>query len=131
MRTSIRIVRKSWSGLKNALSLDDEDFQNRALIKQGLKSLKESKFLKDFKIEKREIDTFYVLEYDILNNANKIADLTDAIPPEPAILQDKKEGVTDGDKTVTDGDKTVTDGDKTVTDGDKTVTDGEGGSEIV
>jgi hypothetical protein len=121
----------TYKTIKDAMSLDDEDKQNRALIKQGLKSLKESKFLKDFKIENRENDTFYILTYDILNNDNKIADLTDITTSEPAILQDDKKGVTHGDKTVTHGDKTVTHGDKTVTHGDKTVTHGEGVSEIV
>ena len=120
----------AYKTLKNSLGLDDEDFKNRELIKTGLKSLKESKFLKDFKIENRESDTFYILIYDILNNDNKINNLIDITPQEPAILADKKDGVTDGDKTVTDGDKTVTDGDKTVTDGDKTVTDGERGYQI-
>ena len=95
----------AYKTLKNSLGLDDEDKHNKALIQQGLKSLKESKFLKDFKIENREIDTFYILTYDILNNDNKITYLTDVAPQEPAILADDKKGVTDGDQTVTDGDR--------------------------
>ena len=86
----------AYKTLKDALSLSDEDFKNRELIKQGLNFLKESKFIKDFKIENREIGIFYILTYDILNNDNKIAYLTDVAPSEPAILSD-------GDKRVPDG----------------------------
>ena len=99
----------AYKTLKNALSLDDEDFQNRALISQGLKSLKESKFLKDFKIENREIDTFYILTYDILINDNKIAELTDVTPSEPAILKALSDTLHDNGETLYDGGETLHD----------------------
>ena len=90
--------------LKDAIGLDDENFQNKALVRQGLNELKNIKFIKDFKIENREIDTFYILTYDILNNDNKINNLIDVTTSKPAILKDGDNLVCDGDKKVCDGD---------------------------
>ena len=104
--------------LKDAIGLDDENFQNKALVRQGLNELKNIKFIKDFKIENRFDDIFYILKYGVLNDVNKDVALLDVTPPEPANLQRLKEVVCDGDNMVCDGDNMVCDGDNMVCDGD-------------
>ena len=72
----------SYETLRNSLGLEDEDFKNRELIKQGLNILKKQEFLKDFHVEKRDNDIFYLITYGY------------------------KKTVNDGDKTVNDGEDT-------------------------
>ena len=121
----------SYSTIKDAIGLTDEDFQNRALIKQGLESLKQSQFIKEYSVETRANDIYYVFKYGIIDNANKVNELQSSGNGNVLQIQNFQIGVTDGDKSVTDGDKSVTDGDKSVTEGDKSVTDGERGVQVL
>ncbi len=112
----------SYTSLKNALGLSDEDFKNRELIKQGLNAIQEKEILLSFKIENRINDTYYIVTYGRLLKENQ---------GKQPLIKGLADTHLDGDKTHLDGDKTHLDGDKTHLDGDKTHLDGEGGVEIV
>ena len=93
----------SYSTIKDAIGLTDEDFQNRALIKQGLESLKQSKFIKEYNIETRTNDIYYVFKYGIIGEANKNNELQSVDNGNVLQIQNFQEVLNDGDKSVNDG----------------------------